>query len=122
MGFDFDDISGKVIAAAMEVHKSLGPGFVEGVYEEALKLELGRCGIAFEAQKQVAVTYLGQVVGNHVLDLLVDNALVVELKAVKTLEDVHFAQVRSYLRATGLRVGLLMNFNASVLVVKRIVN
>lgn len=118
----FDDGSDVIIAAAIEVHKRLGPGFLESVYEQALKLELAKRGIPHEAQKPVQVLYDGQVVGNHVLDLLVDGRIVVELKAIKALEDVHFAQVRSYLRATGLRLGLLMNFNSRILIVKRIVN
>jgi len=121
-GIRFDELSGKVIAAAIEVHRRLGPGFAESIYEQALKIELSKRGISFEPQKPIQVRYDEQVVGNHVLDLLVSGELVVELKAVSGLEDVHFAQVRSYLRATGAKVGLLMNFNAPKLVVKRIVN
>jgi GxxExxY protein len=117
----FDDLSNSVIGAAVHVHKQLGPGFMETVYEEALRIEMRRRGIAFESQKQIPVLYDGQVVGNHVLDLLVEGLLVVELKAVKALEDVHFAQLRSYLRATGAKVGLLLNFNSPTLVVKRVV-
>ena len=111
-----------MIAAAIEVHRRLGPGFAESIYEQSLKIELKKRGIPFESQKPVRVRYDEEVVGNHVLDLLVGEELVVELKAVSGLEDVHFAQVRSYLRATGLKTGLLMNFNAARLVVKRIVN
>lgn len=85
MGFEFDELSGRAIAAAVEVHRSLGPGFLESVYEQALRLELDRRAIAFVAQKQIPVTYLGKIVGNHVLDLLVDNELIVELKAVESL-------------------------------------
>jgi GxxExxY protein len=122
VGFTFDEISGKVIAAAIEVHRNLGPGFVEAIYEEALKLELGKRNISYEAQKPIQIVYDGQVIGNHVLDLLIAGCLVVELKAIKALDEVHFAQVRSYLRATGVKVGLLMNFNTAALVIKRIVN
>jgi GxxExxY protein len=122
VGIVFDEVSGKVIAAAIEVHKQLGPGFLECVYEQALKKELSKRGIAFECQKQIDVLYDGDVVGIHVLDLFVEGKLVVELKAVKALEDIHHAQVRSYLRATGVKVGLLLNFNSPTVTVKRIVN
>jgi len=118
----FDTLSSRVIAAAIEVHKKLGPGFLEGVYERALRLELSDRGISFEAQKEVAVYYGNRQVGTHVLDLFVDNRLVAELKAVKCLEDIHFAQVRSYLRVTETEVGLLMNFNSRKLDVRRIVS
>ncbi|MCE5200073.1 MAG: GxxExxY protein [Armatimonadota bacterium] len=121
MGFQFDRLSGEVIAAAVQVHKVLGPGFIENVYEQALKLELNKRKIRFESQKQIQVFYAGQTVGTHVLDLLVEDQLIVELKAVAGLEDVHFAQVRSYLSATGAKVGLLMNFNSPKLTIKRIV-
>jgi GxxExxY protein len=122
MGFTFDELSSKVIAAAIEVHKKLGPGFVEAVYEQALKLELSKQNIPYKSQKQIEILYDGQIVGNHVLDLIVAECLVIELKAVKSLDDVHYAQLRSYLRATNTKVGLLMNFNSSTLVVKRLVN
>ncbi len=118
----FDDLSNKVIAAAIEVHKQLGPGFLESVYEQALKVALAKRGIRFEPQKQVEVRFDGVLVGTHILDLMVEDRLVVELKAVKELEDIHYAQLRSYLRATGAKVGLLMNFNSPTLTVKRLVN
>lgn len=92
--FEFDPLSGRVIGAALEVHRQLGPGFLEGVYEQALKMELRKRDINFEAQKSIKVTYDGCSVGNHVLDLLIEEELVLELKAVKALEDIHFAQLR----------------------------
>lgn len=122
VGFVFDELSSRVIAAAVEVHRQLGPGFLESVYEQALGIELRKRGIPFESQKQVAVLYDGHKVGTHVLDVLVDGRLIVELKAVSGLEDIHFAQVVSYLKATGARVGLLLNFNSPKLVIKRLVN
>jgi len=121
MGHEFEALSGQVIEAAIDVHKQLGPGFLESIYESAMKVALRRGGIAYESQKEVTVVFEGEEVGVHRLDLLVGGQIVVELKAIKALEDVHFAQVRSYLKATGLRVGLLMNFNAPTLVVKRVV-
>jgi GxxExxY protein len=120
LGLIFDDLSNRVIGAAVEVHKSLGPGFIESVYEQALKVELARRGIEFEFQKQIEIRYCDKVVGIHVLDLMVEGKLIVELKAARTLDDIHFAQLRSYLKATNLEVGLLMNFNSPTLVVKRV--
>ena len=121
MGYAFEAISGHIIEAAISVHKELGPGFLESIYESALKVALRHRGIVYEAQKEVTVIFEDEEVGVHRLDLLVCGEIVVELKAIKVLEDVHFAQVKSYLKATSLRVGLLMNFNAPRLIVKRIV-
>jgi GxxExxY protein len=121
MGHDFEPLSAKIIEAAIAVHRELGPGFLESIYHAALRVALSNRGIPFENKKDVCVYFEGVEVGVHLLDLLADGQIVVELKALKALEDVHFAQVRSYLKATGLHVGLLMNFNASTLVVKRIV-
>jgi GxxExxY protein len=121
MGHDFEALSGQIIEAAIDVHKQLGPGFLEAIYESAMKVALRHRGIVYEAQKEVTILFENEEVGVHRLDLLVGNEIVVELKAIKALEDVHFAQVKSYLKATGLHVGLLMNFNAPTLIVKRIV-
>ena len=121
MGHEFEALSGKVIEVALAVHKELGAGFLESIYEGAVKVGLRHRGIAFEDQKLVPVYFEQVSVGVHRLDLLVEKLLIVELKAVKEFEDVHFAQLRSYLRATGLQVGLLMNFNAPTLVIKRVV-
>lgn len=118
----FGNLSKKIIGAAIKVHKALGPGFLESIYEEALKVEFGNCGIFFEYQKEIIIKYLDVVVGAHRLDLLVENQIIVELKAVKELADIHFAQLRSYLKATGLKVGLLLNFAKPTLEAKRIVN
>ncbi len=121
MGFAFDELSSKVIAAAIDVHRALGPGFLESVYEQALRLELTERGISFEPQKEIRITYAGRTIGTHKLDLLVAGLMVVELKAVERFEDVHFAQVKSYLRASRASLGLLINFSGTKLVVKRVV-
>ena len=118
----FEDISRKIIGAAINVHSSLGPGFLESIYEEAMKVELNEYGLPFECQKEISVEYLGVPIGRHRLDLVVDNRMIVELKAVKDLNDVHFAQLRSYLKATGLKVGLLLNFAKPKLEIRRVVN
>jgi GxxExxY protein len=121
MSHDFEPLSARIIEAAIAVHRALGPGFLESIYHNALRVALRQGGIVYENKKKVRIYFEGVQVGVHFLDLLVDGQIVVELKAVSDLEAVHFAQVRSYLSATGLRVGLLMNFNVSTLLVKRIV-
>lgn len=121
MRHEFEPLSWRIIQVAIKVHKALGPGFLESIYHGAMRLALSCEGIEFESQAEVRIFYEGAEVGVHYLDLLVERQIVVELKAVRALEDVHYAQVRSYLKATGLRVGLLLNFNAPVLVSKRVV-
>jgi GxxExxY protein len=111
----FDELSHAVIGAALEVHRALGPGFLESVYEEALCVELKLRAVSFVRQLPVAVLYKGQPVGESKIDLLVRNVLVVELKAVESLAPIHTAQVLSYLKATKLRRVLLINFNVPVL-------
>ena len=114
------DLSSAVIQAAIEVHKQLGPGFLESIYEEALCAELAGRGIPFERQKSVQIMYKGQPTGEHRLDLLVGQQLVVELKAIAALEPVHFSIVRSYMKATHVESGLLLNFASMPLTVKRV--
>jgi len=118
----FEDLSKKTIGAAIEVHRELGPGFLEGIYEEALKVELSEHGLYSDCQKEIKAEYLGVEVGTHRLDLLIENKIIVELKAVTGLSDIHFAQLRSYLKATGLKVGLLLNFAKPTLEVRSVVN
>jgi GxxExxY protein len=118
----FDTASGRTIGAAIAVHRALGPGFVESLYQNALCVALTNRGIPYQTQKLVSVAFEGTDVGVHKLDLVVDQTLVVELKAVRCLNDVHERQVRSYLKASNLKVWLLLNFNAAVLVIKRVVN
>jgi len=103
------------LAAAVEVHKQLGPGYLESVYEEAMVGELSLEKIPFVRQLAIPVQYKDHLVGQARLDLLVNDELVVELKAVDTLLPIHKAQVLSYLRATQRRLGLLINFNVPVL-------
>jgi GxxExxY protein len=119
--YDFEELSGRVLEVAVLVHRTLGPGFLESVYQKAMEVALNHRGIPFEQQKEIRVFFKGVEIGLHKLDLIVGNEIVVELKAVKAFEDIHFAQVKSYLKATGLKVGLLLNFNATTLAIKRIV-
>lgn len=110
-----NQLSNAVIGAAIEVHKALGPGFLESVYEEALAYELRLRRVLFSQQHTIGVSYKGQMVGESRLDFLVDSCLVVELKAVEGLESSHTAQVLSYLKATQYSLGLLINFNVPIL-------
>jgi GxxExxY protein len=121
VGYEFEALSGRIIEAAIEVHRQLGPGFLESVYESAMKVALRHRGIVYHPQHEVTVIFEGEEVGVHRLDLVVEGEIVVELKAIKALEEIHFAQVKSYLKASRLGVGLLMNFNAPKLVIKRVV-
>jgi GxxExxY protein len=111
-----------VIGAAIEVHRILGPGYLESVYEEALAAELEIRGIPFQRQVVFSLDYKGRAVGTSRLDLLVDGCLVVELKAVEMIAEIHVAQAISYLKATSHRLALIINFNMPRLVdgVKRV--
>jgi GxxExxY protein len=111
----FSSVTRVAIGAAIEVHKSLGPGFPEAVYEEALCLEMTMRGIRHIRQAPVHIKYKGIMVGEGRVDILVEDAVILELKAVDSLLPIHSAQLFSYLRATGLKVGLLINFNVNLL-------
>jgi len=115
IGQAVNELSNVVIGAAIEVHRTLGPGLLESVYEEALCIELKLRGMPFVRQALVPVTYKGHAAGEMRLDLLVGNTLIVELKAVDELAQVHSAQLLSYLRLTGHQLGLLINFNVPLL-------
>ncbi len=115
LGEEISQLSGAVIGAAIEVHRVLGPGFLESVYQEALGVELHLRRIPFISQAVVAVNYKGAKVGEGKLDFLVGNSLIVELKAVENLAPIHEAQVISYLKMTGHPLALLINFNVSLL-------
>ncbi len=115
------DVTGAIIGAAIEVHRELGPGFIESIYEAALAVELRVRGIPFQRQLSVPVLYRAVEVGMHRLDLYVSDLIVVELKAVERIEDVHFAVVRSYLRALRREHGLILNFAKTALEVRRVI-
>jgi len=112
----------KVIGCAFTVSNTLGCGFLEKVYENALAHELRKAGLKVEQQHGINVYYDGQIVGEYAADLLVDGALLVELKAVKELDNIHLAQCVNYLRATNLRLCLLMNFAKPKVDIRRVAN
>jgi len=120
---EHDQLAHQVIGAAIEVHRQLGPGLLEGVYEKAMCIEFELRGIPFRRQSGVGITYKGRPVGKGKLDLLVGDRLIVELKAVERLAPIHSAQMISYLRMTNRMLGLLINFNVPVLKegIKRVV-
>jgi GxxExxY protein len=114
------ELSSRVIEAAIAVHQALGPGFIESVYESAFCVELTARGIGFERQKSIKVHHRHVEVGEHRLDVLVESCLLVELKAVKELEDIFFTIGRSQMKAAGIRDGLILNFASMPLTIKRI--
>ncbi|MHB8157526.1 MAG: GxxExxY protein [Desulfocucumaceae bacterium] len=116
-------ITEQIIGCAIEVHKNLGPGLLESIYEKALCCELDLRGIKHESQVMVPILYKGKMLGEHRLDLLVENEIIVEIKAVDRYEPVFNAQLLSYLKLTGKHLGLLVNFNVPALKngIKRII-
>ncbi|HAK07301.1 MAG TPA: GxxExxY protein [Spartobacteria bacterium] len=112
-------LTDRIISSAIHVHRELGPGFLESIYEEALAVEFALSGVQFIRQKPIPLFYKDHQVGEHRLDFLVEGKIVVELKAISALEDIHFAIGRSYLKATNLEDGLLVNFATSPLTIKR---
>jgi GxxExxY protein len=114
-----EDLTGKVIGCAMDVHRELGPGYLEKVYENALAFAIQSCGLSVDQQVAIPAHFRGVVVGDFVADLIVEGRLIVELKAVSGLLPVHEAQLVSYLKSTGIDMGLLMNFGTSSLQFKR---
>jgi GxxExxY protein len=114
------ELTERIIGAAIRVHKELGPGFLEIMYEEALAIELTAAGLLFERQKLLPIFYREHLIGEHRLDLVVEENVILELKAISELEKIHFAIVRSYLKASGLQDALLLNFASTTLTVKRV--
>ena len=117
-----DGLTERVIGCAYAVGNTLGNGFLEKVYENALAHELRKAGLQVEQQRNLKVVYDGVVVGDYVADLLVDNSVLVELKSAKAFDDIHVAQCLNYLKASGLQVCLLINFGTPRVEVKRVVN
>ena len=122
MALLFEDLTGEIISAAFEVHRTLGCGFLEAVYQEAMELELHSRGISFVSQQQLQIEYKGQLLKQkYKPDFLVDNYVIVEIKALACLTGVEVSQVLNYLKASGCKVGLLLNFGARSLQKSRLV-
>jgi len=119
-GFTVNDpFTEKIIGLAIQVHMELGPGFLESVYHKALINEMAESGISFESETPLEVFYKGKSVGNFVADIIVEKKLLLELKAVELISTVHEVQIVNYLKATGIDLGLILNFGSPTLQVKR---
>ncbi len=112
---DLEQLTERIIGCAIAVHRNLGPGLLEAIYESALCIELHEAGLKFERQVVVPVKYKGKLIGEHRLDVLVQDLIVLELKSVERFDSVFEAQILSYLRMAGKPVGLIINFNTRLL-------
>ena len=120
--YKHSDLTFKIIGAAMKVHSTLGNGFQEVIYQRALAIEMAKQGLSYQRELEMHIYYDGQEIGTRRVDFLVEGKVMVELKAVTALEDVHLAQAINYLEAYGLEVGLLINFGAKSLQHRRLAN
>lgn len=117
----YKDLSFKIVGLAMQVHRELGPGFLEKVYENSLMILFAENGISAQAQYPIQVQFHGQIVGDYIADILVENSIIIELKAQERILQLHKAQTLNYLRATNFRLALLLNFGKISLEYDRIV-
>ena len=122
MNFKYEDITKRIIGCAMKVHSTLGNGFQEVIYQRALEIEMSIEGLKFEREKEMPIMYKGYEIGTRRVDFFVEDKIMVELKALIQLEDVHLAQGKNYLEAYNMEVGLLINFGAKSLEFKRLFN
>ncbi len=120
-GYDFDDVTSRIIGACIEVHKNLGPGFQEVIYQRALVLELQTCDLEFSREVNIPVYYKGKEIGKRRVDFVVEDCMV-EIKAKSMFDEEDYIQTLSYLKASGFRLGLLVNFGMEKVDVRRLVN
>lgn len=118
--YKHSELTGKIIGAAMEVHKYLGNGFQEVIYQRALSIEFDMQQLSHQREMEMRLSYKGFLIGTRRVDFFVEDKIMVEIKAVKELEDVHLAQAINYLEAYGLDIGLLINFGSTSLQFKRV--
>jgi GxxExxY protein len=118
----YREVTAKIINCAYKVHRELGFGFLESVYQNALAIELIKAGLQVEKEKKIQVNYDGQVIGDFVADILVDEKVILELKSVKEIHPAHEAQLINYLKATGIEVGLLINFGERVEIKRKVLD
>ena len=119
---DYDALVDSIVGCSYNVGRILGCGFLEKVYANSLAIELADSGLKVETQKQIQVRYKEQIVGEYYADMVIDDDIVVELKAVKSIENIHFAQCQNYLKATGKKLGLVINFGEEKVKVRRVAN
>lgn len=117
----YKDLSYKIVGLSMQVHTELGPGFLEKVYENALMVLFDENGISAQAQMPIQVTFHGRIIGDYIADILVDNSIILELKAQDRIAEIHKAQTLNYLRATNYRLALLINFGKYRLETHRVI-
>jgi GxxExxY protein len=115
-----EDLTSKIIACAYKIHNTLGFGFLEAVYQNALLIELMKAGLQAEKEKKIKVYYQNQLVGDYMADIIVEDKVILELKSVKELHPAHSAQLINYLKATGIEIGLLINFGESVEIKRKV--
>ncbi len=120
--YKYSELTAKIIGCAMTVHRTLGNGFQEVIYQRALAIEMSLAGISFSREFEMPIYYREEQIGTRRVDFLVDGVISVELKAIIKLEDVHFAQAINYLEAYNLEIGLLINFGETSLSFKRLTN
>jgi GxxExxY protein len=118
---DLNELTYQINGAVYEVNKVLGAGFLEKVYENALLVELRKRGLKAESQLPISVKYKGEVVGDYFADIVVDGQVILEIKAIESLSKIHEAQLLNYLKATGYKVGLLVNFTHPKAEIKRFI-
>lgn len=116
-----NDLTGKIIALAINVHKKLGPGFVEKIYQRALYLDFKKNKFNFEREAKININYGGVNLGYEKVDFIVENKVIVELKAVSEIQDIHKAKMLSYLKASNCKIGLIINFAKQIIEIKRII-
>lgn len=119
---ELNKLSNKIIGIAIEVHKKLGPGFAENIYQKILEIEFKKAGLLVEREKRIIIKWNGKEIGYQIVDFLVNNEIIVEIKVTSELSQLHQAQLLSYLKAADKRLGLLLNFGESILKPKRVVN
>ena len=117
----YKELSYKIIGLAMEVHNQLGYGFLEKVYENALMIIFKKNGIKVEQQKAIKITLMEEVIGNYIADIFVEDKIIIELRCVSAINPVHKAQVANYLKATGMKLGIIINFSKKSLEYERVV-
>ena len=119
---EYNKLTEKIIGIAIDIHKCLGPGFIERIYEKAFAFELEKRKVNFENQKVIQINYKETKLGSQRIDFLIEDEIIIELKAVSGLNDIHLAQMLSYLKTIDKRVGLILNFAKPKLEIKRVVN
>ncbi|OGH13879.1 MAG: hypothetical protein A2860_04030 [Candidatus Levybacteria bacterium RIFCSPHIGHO2_01_FULL_37_33] len=120
--YQHSELTDKIIKMAIDVHKTLGRGFVEKIYQRALYLEFKKSGLRFNRERKVSIVYRGTNLGYEQVDFDIENKVLVEVKAVSQINEIHIAQVISYLKASGRKVGLILNFAKPKLEIKRVIN